>query len=239
MKMFPNVPFFLVAIVLFSACVNADDAVGNCEHSGDRLGLHYTVVEQPNNDAQPSVRHLQIWRQERQVALVFEERQITQIWDLVVDGRQKLTRYFDAYERAIEYQPEDVSTATGEDAWSARTQIISDSARSAMPLVDRTGSGCDVLETYEHFDEHSRQRLVWIPSIRAVKSFTSSSEAGEISWQLQEQIVDAERVQGFYDSKSAYQSTDYIDIGDNESDPFLMQMMNLGSPDLSPHHAGH
>jgi hypothetical protein len=49
-----------------------------------------------------------------------------------------------------------------------------------------------------------------------------------VNWQLAEVTYDNKMIQQQLDTFSAYQSTDFADIGDNESDPFFRKMINLG-----------
>ncbi len=47
-------------------------------------------------------------------------------------------------------------------------------------------------------------------------------------WRRLEIVSDPATVQAAFDRRASYLSTDYADIGDNESDPFLLRMINLG-----------
>jgi len=41
-------------------------------------------------------------------------------------------------------------------------------------------------------------------------------------------VTEPKKIEEFFRIRGSYQTTDYADIGDNESDPFLLKMMNLG-----------
>lgn len=47
-------------------------------------------------------------------------------------------------------------------------------------------------------------------------------------WRRLEIVSDPTSAQAAFDRRASYASTDYADIGDNESDPFLLRMINLG-----------
>ena len=70
--------------------------------------------------------------------------------------------------------------------------------------------------------------LKWLPHYRLIKSFSKETEVGKSSWILEDKIIDPKQIKKAFTAWENYQTTDYTDIGDNESDPFLMKMINLG-----------
>ncbi len=52
-------------------------------------------------------------------------------------------------------------------------------------------------------------------------------------WKLQKIERNQDVINQFFAQRANYQSTDFADIGDNESDPFLIKMINLGFIDHS------
>ena len=224
-----RVSILLVLAITSTGCAEAGESVADCDANPKKLGLHFTVTRQHDEgDARKSlVQHIQLWRRDRQVAYVHEERELTEIWDLVSDGRQKLVRYFDAYKRAIEYQPEDVDTESGPVAWSERTQIVSESKRGGMTLSTTEGTACERVEVYtSRIDDRSRLR--WRPALQAVETLEFRTDDGDITWSLDSVITDPAVVDEQFLARARYQTTDFVDIGDNESDPWLQKMINIG-----------
>lgn len=211
-----------------------------CAIDPDRLGARYTVTQVITSDGnrQEAERHVQIWRHGNQVAYVREEEQVTEIWDLVVDGRQKLIRYFDAHQRAIEYQPGDLGPANGGESWSRRYHIVSDAERAAMTRAGSSGEGCDEVIRFEHVDvaTGARDEMEWDAGARVVKSLVRTRGIEQTTWTLDTLYSDGERVDEEFVRRHRYRTVDFVDIGDNESDPFLRDMMHLG---FSGDHDGH
>ena len=209
-----------------------------CGIDPDRLGIRYTVTQDIEDETSHEQRkqHIQVWRHGNQAAYVHEEQQVTEIWDLVVDGRQKLIRYFDEYERAIEYQPGEINSSSGDEAWSRRYQLVSDDEMSAMTLTSKSGEGCDEVVHFEKIDADTGAHVsvVWQPAANVVTRLESKRGIETVTWALEELITDVDRVDDEFVRRNRYHTVDYVDIGDNESDPFLRRMMNLGH--IDSHH---
>lgn len=106
-----------------------------------------------------------------------------------------------------------------------------------MQKIKTKDSGCDLVENYVFSNDAVQITLDWLPELQLIKSYSEKSETGRILWKLQQVIHDAERVKQAFKVRSNYPTTDYADIGDNESDPFLLlKMINLGHLDHS--HSG-
>lgn len=216
-------------VLLVPAIGSAQVEQSGCELTASKLGARYTVTRHTGADeAQVRESRVEIWRRSRQVAYVYQDAEITDIWDLVVDGRQKLIRYFDAYDRAIEYQPEDVQAGVGEDAWSERNQLVSDALRRELTYVDARGTGCDLIQRFEGTLDGVVYELEWRPGVNLAETFSRRNETDSEFWRLDALVVDPGEVDDQFTTRSRYQTTDFVDIGDNESDPFLRQVMNLG-----------
>lgn len=97
-----------------------------------------------------------------------------------------------------------------------------------------------------HFDTHKRaieyapgelspQSLqYWQPLLAMISGETAagklrlSSGDTQRDWILERVIEDEAEVRKMFRQWDDYETTDYADIGDNESDPFLMRMINMG-----------
>lgn len=69
---------------------------------------------------------------------------------------------------------------------------------------------------------------VTVDTILIPLSFEIKTDATTIAWTLESIKGDKKSINASFAQRDMYQSTDFADIGDNESDPFLMNMMNLG-----------
>jgi hypothetical protein len=70
--------------------------------------------------------------------------------------------------------------------------------------------------------------LKWLPELQLVSFFSSTRGDIKETWQLTSQQYDQPAIELFFTQLSQYQSTDYADIGDDHTDPFLAKMINLG-----------
>jgi hypothetical protein len=78
-------------------------------------------------------------------------------------------------------------------------------------------------------DEHGQTLLLeWLPAMQVVSYYSAKTTQGMIEWRLDDIITDRTIINAAFAQWEGYASTDYADIGDNESDPFLLNMINLG-----------
>ena len=101
--------------------------------------------------------------------------------------------------------------------------------------------GCHRIENYEYTpvnkdgkpDSFSRMTLSWMPELKLVQRYElrSIGQLGQrrvTQWQMDKLHTDPAQVSSAMSSFKDFGATDYADIGDNESDPFLMKMIKLG-----------
>jgi hypothetical protein len=73
--------------------------------------------------------------------------------------------------------------------------------------------------------------ITWFSELRLVSSFIiKEKDSPRIleSWSLKSLTLSNKQITPFFKSRYAYYATDYADIGDDHTDPFLTKMMNLG-----------
>ena len=90
------------------------------------------------------------------------------------------------------------------------------------------GSGCETLQHYTLKQDGTRLRLKWLPEQQLISEFKIKTGGTRTSWKLLEIRKNTQAVAQKFIQLGNYSTTDYTDIGDNESDPFLMKMINLG-----------
>ena len=222
--------------VLYSLFIFSSTAFADCGANSQILGAVYEAVNIPNGEQDQKRRQVILWRNGQQVAHEYKDTHIAELWEKTKTGMLRLERYFDEHKRGIEYQPSDINSGRGTTDWSLRNQLISNELLGSMQLTETKGKDCDVLEKYFFSDDNVSIELDWLPELALIKNYSEESKAGKIQWKLQQVILDEERVKKAFRIRSNYQTTDYADIGDNESDPFLMKMINLGH--LNHSHSG-
>lgn len=216
---------FLSLILFISWPLLATDCDIEPQHLGARYLMHETSVGQEHNLS--NTIKLNLWRRDTEVAHQYVDNQVTEIWNLVSDGRVRPVRYFDEYRRGIEYQPSELNSGRGDRDWQSKNVLISKQLFEQLELVGVEGEGCDLIETYSLTNNKGQIDLVWLPAVDLIKRYRQETESHISEWHLEEIMVPP-GVDDVFDERAVYQTTDYADIGDNETDPFLRQMINLG-----------
>ena len=192
------------------------------------LGAFYDV--QINGAADASARHgeFELWRRGDSVIHIRRDNGIADYWTHTPVGL-KLTRYFLAEKRGIEYQPGEVETHDGERAWSVYYQLVADALLHNMDKQGESGEGCDKLVDYSRENDGNTLTVQWREAISLPRYRLESRPDGtEVSWELTSVQTDPAQIEETFASLSSFDTTDYADIGDNESDPFLLKLISLG-----------
>lgn len=157
---------------------------------------------------------------------------ITEIWDHLNNGRMKLTRYYDQYEKGIEYQANEIFLHKKLDGWESKHQIISNERLKSMRQEIKEVRNCisyqTLVENGSVGDAIDKLNIIWMPDYQLPQVIKNTTPLGSVVWKLVDLSFDTFKVDKIYTDRNIYQLTDYADIGDNESDPFLRKMINLG-----------
>lgn len=187
------------------------------------------TVKQHDQEHPEATRQLTLWRfSENQVVHQFSQQQLSQHWTLQKNKRVKLLKLFDAHNRGVEYAAADIKGHQQRD-WSEKYQLLSNDFLGQLQRVktyqDEQWGEVQVLSS----GSQTEPLLVeWLPAYKLVKSITKHRAQNSESWQLVDISSDKKAITAQKQAWDDYYLTDYADIGDNESDPFLMQMINLG-----------
>ncbi|MEZ9367904.1 hypothetical protein AB4140_03605 [Shewanella sp. 10N.286.51.B2] len=204
-----------------------------CDLSSSSLQASYqlTSTDSPVSQHQ-NKSSLNLWRQGNTVAHQYPQTDITESWFLLNNKQIKPTRFFDGYQRGIEYQPGEVVHGKSEHDWSYRYQFISDKLISQLTLSTETGKGCERQQVLTQTSANSKIELVWLPELQLISRFSWTKGQGQHQtheqWQLTELSHDANKIAAFFRQLNHYKMTDYADIGDDHSDEFLTNMVTLG-----------
>lgn len=217
--------FSLAQVAETSSVVNVSNEQ-TCKEDSTSLFAKYEIsVTSPSKTLQTTSLHL--WRNGNKVAHEYPATNITESWTLVRNKFIKPTRFFDAHERAIEYQPGETIHGKKETDFSYRYQLISDKLIDAMTLDKKDGKGCNAVEHYSLDNEQGHFKLTWIPHLKLVRSFSVDRNGYVRDWELTNVDFDV-NTKDFFAKRQDYQSTDYADIGDDHTDPFLTKMVTQG-----------
>lgn len=214
---------FLYLLVL---CVQPSFA--DCSTQSEMIGAKYTVVVSLADGTDKDTHELVLWRNGQQALHEYPAKKLADLWEHTLNDQLHLVRYFDEFQRAIEYQPGEIPEGRKSGAWSVKRQLVADDVLESMQLVGSEGEGCEKTVTYELEDPGKSIRLEWLEELSLVKALTEQNAGRVIRLQLQKAMTDTAAVKAALTKRSDFQSTDYTDIGDNESDPFLTRMINQG-----------
>lgn len=184
---------------------------------------------------------MEFWRSGERVLYHYPEQKIADKWLLTSNGYLKPTRFFLSDERAIEYDAFDINGGKGSKDWQSRVQWVSQEKLDSMQKTGSSGEGCTRLETYVSIPADTEGKkgsfagveLSWMPELRLVQRYRVKSTDAlglrrMMQWQLDELETEQTLVEARLHSFDGYATTDFADVGDNESDPFLMKMIRLG-----------
>ena len=223
-------------LYLFLVFIAGQANGSNCQFDNQIIGAKYTIsegaVNQTGNgelrEGKLSQRNLTFWRKNNEVAFEHSDQKITEVFNLVSNGLVRPVRYFDEYKHGIEYQPGEIRNGKENTDWLTKYQIIPQSLIQKLKKVSSEGEGCELVESMILEGDNIRVQLDWMPNYLLPKTFTLTTNGRKTMWEVSELVKSQAEIKAFFKSKHRYRTTDYADIGDNESDPFLLKMINLG-----------
>lgn len=213
---------FLFLLFVTTGFVQAEE----CTQSPEHLAATYQFKKMTSGNAEKHI--LTLWRNGKRLAHENPEKRMTAIWEQGFDGRLRLVRSFDVDNRGIEYQPSEVKVYDQEAYWSQLNHLISPEHFQNWEMIKSNGKGCELVQTYALKSDHEATQITWMPTSKLVISLSQKTDTHNIEWKLVKVIRDKNLISRAFENWDSYHMTDYADIGDNESDPFLLKMMNLG-----------
>lgn len=214
--------------ILFTLVIVANNAHATCSEKTTVIGVKYKITIRNEKNKIINTHEMNLWRKGNQVAQEYLDTGITEVWEKTKTGMLRLVRNFDKQKRAIEYQPNEINKGQGERDWSLKSQLVSDKYIKLMQQKSTQGEACNKSEFYTLKNKNKLIEIDWLGQRRLVRMYRETTPAGKTEWNLTQVIFDKETITKIFSNRDNYQSTDYTDIGDNESDPFLISMINLG-----------
>lgn len=233
---------FVVLPLFMSASVMAT----TCPYDPNFIGLTYRITTKNLKPTQSQFRPtfgqassvtkkvkktgvstLNIWRRNQQVLHERSDSDISDIWLKHSDDLLSLVRYFDRYERGIDYEPFDLRRKTT-GLWDTKWQIVPEVYLKQMTKTGEAGQGCEKVEFYAYSTVKRHYLLTWSPAKRTPVSYLNLSGQQLMYWELIRTTTDLKTVSDAMDKREDFDVTDFADVGDNEDDPFLLKMIRLG-----------
>lgn len=210
----------IASLLLISPLASASQ----CALESQYVQANYQVSsEQTTNNTLAQAQQFTLWRTPHQVAEQGSE--LVEVWQQLSNQQIRPIRYFQAHQRGIEYQPSEVQ---GEQDWSTKYQLVSDDFIAKMTLKSEQGEGCEQLQNYQLVQGDTKIELAWLVNKKLVSSMRISKPQLTQTLTLDKVKFDKAAVMQQFANWDSFQTTDYADIGDNEGDPFLAKMINLG-----------
>jgi hypothetical protein len=188
-------------------------------------------IEQTTHDAASNKQNQLVLLRAQNSVFHINNQQVATQWTTLPHNHMKKTSYFIDDKRAIEYE---ATKTISNQAWQYHAQLLHPLFQKQSTLIETTGQGCDKLEHYQQQKNTKTVDIWWFPAKKLVQRISTTlsdkTESADkaVNWQLAEVTYDNKMIQQQLDTFSEYQSTDFADIGDNESDPFFRKMINLG-----------
>ncbi|QHJ09945.1 hypothetical protein FX988_00153 [Paraglaciecola mesophila] len=217
---------FTFGTILVSLTAITAHASVQCATDPTKLSASYTL--ESSNGVQHRNSELVLYRNGKTVAHHYPQTQITESWYQSPNQQVKPTRFFDSAKRAIEYQPGEKVHGKTETDWNYRNNLISQSLLSQLDLIKETGKGCELTRHYSKTIGDTKISVQWAVEQSLLLEYSWQQDNKKEIWTLAQVTHDAKEVDRFFAQRSHYQTTDFADIGDDHSDPFLTKMVTLG-----------
>lgn len=221
--MFLLLSHLLMSPMAWSACAVSGDWADN------PVKAQYSIMQsdKSHSASEQKPMDLILWRYKNQVAHQYPQRQISEVWYQQKNHQIKLTRHFDVKQKGIEYQAGEINHQDKAD-WGVKSHLISKLLFSQLNLNRQVQGECDTVHYYSGTQEGKTVELRWLAGQKLIQYLHISGQQTSQTWQLVRSSHHLQTIAGQFNRWDNYHTTDYADIGDNESDPFLAQMIHQG-----------
>ena len=209
----------LIAVLILTAFANTSSTMK--QSSFQNFEAQYKVW------TPKETKTINYYRYGAKVAYEYPVQGITEVWTQMPNNRATLVRGFDHDKRSIEYDTIDLKMEKKNSTWKQHANIMSPKNFKFNSVVQQTINDIEVL----HYSKKEGSRVMdmyWDTQRDLLFSFSiKENNVPLFTYQLisveKKSINDSHVAQVL-----AYDTTDFADIGDNESDPFFRKMINLG-----------
>lgn len=228
---------FLIAFPFFAACSEStpNNTAANlaisipeniCEVSPNTLGAKFLLAK--TSEGKDESFKLSLWRYGKDVLHHYDNSNIAIKWNTTPNFGLVQQRYFDDYDRGVSYEPTEPDQEATEIVWQQKRNVISNSELALLAKEDVIKTNCEELQVLKGIKNNTTRTVVWSARLELPLLIKDESENLQSSWTLQTLADNAQTIEHEFAEREAYQSTDFADIGDSESDPFFRKLINLG-----------
>ena len=220
--------FVILSVISFQLLAFNSQAEDRCVETSQVLGATYSIAKSNISESNSSsTSSFKLWRKGSNVLHIYPDKDMSVKWHKLSNGDVRKVSHFDHYQRSIEFEP----TRLTQNAWSNKYQLISDDLLEKMTLLETQGKGCEAIKHYQFSRKGISIDLWWQPTIKLAHKIIYSESQAITTWTVSNFTLAAKNIEEAFIKTQKYQTTDYADIGDNESDPFLRKMIHLGFVD--------
>lgn len=211
-------------ILLLMMSAYSQKSMAQCHSNKNELSAQYQVS---NDNLQGKIARQQVTllRHKNDIVYQYHNQEMSEYWHQQKNGLITLTRYFDHDKQGIAYQAGEIKS---KQSWQQINELISPTLREKMQLLSSRENACQVEQKFQLIDGKNEILLTWMPQLNLVKHLTIITPTQIKQWQLLELTTSSEKIAEQFMQWQHYKTTDYADVGDNEDDPFLAKMINLG-----------
>jgi len=214
----------------FAAGANATETCSANPHS---LHASYNATRIAKSEGVQRDINVELWRQ-GDVVMHSYPNGTGDIWHKLTKDQMRMDKYFDQAKRLIEYEAVDLTTLGKSKTWDSVNYLINKQFLTQLTEGEAAGEGCDRVVSYTGSVNGTDFSIQWNPELDLLVSMKANNAHLEESWTLNQLDTHENDVKAAIDQRFNYMTTDFADIGDNESDPFLIKMINLGYIDHAP-----
>ncbi|QSX33182.1 hypothetical protein JYB87_15870 [Shewanella avicenniae] len=175
---------------------------------------------------------LQLLRSQAQTAYYNPENGVAEWWNFAIADHPSFIRVFAKHQRRIDYYTGDLRTLNIKVSQAEMESFAT--AQLLKQLSHKGPATCDGSQVYEGDVKQMHYRVIWSDELGLPLELSITHNGQTKQWQAQK-LIPANEVELTLSRWQQFSDTDYADIGDNETDPFLAQMINQGFVEHSEH----
>ena len=214
--------FAAMLVVIPSTAIASKMALASCEQIDPaHVSATYTVT---NNAGQQKT--ITLLRNNDQ--LIYQRSPVSfELWD----SNGEYVRYFPAQQRSISYRKGDLLSLNMHFDFEQLNHLIPPSALQSLTQIKPTANNAinDVCPANEHYQGqlgHSQFEIDWVEHLALPANMHISQDGMQQQYQLV--AIKTLSDKAFSALTANYRDLDFADVGDNESDPFIAEMIHQG-----------
>lgn len=234
--------FKKAVITVFSMAVMLPVLANDCDTNITARKL--LASYQTSNKAETKrVQNWQYIRQADKVIFYYPQRNIAEQWSK--DRHQKVIfeRWFVSAKRVIQYNNSDLKSINNDKHWSDVGHVLQPEALKTLKKTGDSKYACWAQENYSGKQGGATVHVEWLPQLQLLKKITLTQNKQSKTIQL-ERLEALGAANTMLKARETYDEMDFADIGDNETDPFISNMIEQGfgverDPGMYPEQHGH